>query len=403
MHKFINNISQNVLANFILITGISLTILFGCESSSTVGGDIGGGQAEVAIDTMSISNFNERSVNYFSGKFSFFAAGEYQDPLLGDISATGLLKPSLPLPDDSLEQNANMLMRIILDGEQIYGDSAAAQSFDVYEIDELWRANNFNFQDDIALDDGGSPIASFTVEEEDSVDVSLSSSWVSEYKSFADNNADSLYRRDAFGLAIVPTNSKKVVPLNASSTRFVVENPKADTFSVPINQWATSFKRNNASSLPAGSSVLHSTNEQFMEFDVDWSSINQATQNVSRAELVIYRNNGLMESSISSEPSTVQRPSVPTARLYLINPDDLPVNITSGSPIAQGTYSTDDGGYHFNITSAILQGLDRGIDGNRKFVITLNANGGIRSSIIFNNQATPSKRPKLIITSLTNN
>ena len=394
----------------LVVVFLALIGLAGCESPGSVGSDLGESKADVVVDTLSdnyITGITTRSFNYYSGNFQFFSAGEYEDPLFGNLRATGLIKPSLPTTaGDSLTQDSEMSMRLIFDGSRVYGDSLAEQTYDLYEVNELWRGRAFKLYDDIQLDELQGPISSFTVGVEDSIDVPLPQEWVDTYRAYADTaNADSLYEREVFGLALVPTgDSNKIVAPNMSSTRFSIINPtEEDTFDVNSNRWAYMLER-GGSSFPEGSVALHSTNEQILSFGLDLGSTDIRATDISKAELVLYQNNELMDQSMQSESPTSDRPAVQLAQLYLVNPDQLPDNITPGSPVANGFYSEDDEAFHFSITSQIQSILlNDGLSEDSEFVVTLGPNGIVRSSVIYTNDAPADKRPKLIITSLKNN
>lgn len=398
--------SSNIQSRFILIAFLLIAVFTGCDDPGSVDGNIGGDEANISIDTLSVDKLSSQGIDYYSGSFSLFAAGQYDDPLFGNISSKGLFRPSLPLSQsDTLTANAKMLVRLQFVPSQLYGDSLASQDFELYKIDEFWRGNTFLFQDDITLDGfgGSSSPYPFTVDAgADSVDVPLPQSWINDYKDFANNQSDSLYRQDLNGLAIVPKNSKKMLAINTDSSEFIVQNPSADTFSVPINRQASSFKRTAGGNSSAGSTVLHSTNEKYLQLDLDLSDYNVSSQNVARSELVIYRNNDLLTSSLSSEPSSVVRPEVINMRVFFIDPANLPDNITPGSPVANGLYSEDDQAYHFDLTGLVINKLDNVQDKDKKLVVALYNNGAIQSTVVYNNNAPVSKKPKLIVTSLKN-
>jgi hypothetical protein len=395
----------------LVIIVFALLGLAGCESPGSVGSDLGESKADVVIDTLSGSNFTNmgtRSFNFYSGDFQFISAGQFDDPLYGNLKATALIKPTLPIvAEDSLTPNSQMSMRLSFDGSRVYGDSLANQTFDVYEIDELWRSESFKIYDDIQLDEANGPITSFTLGAEDSLDVPLPDEWVDTYQAYSDTtNADSLYERDVFGLALVPTSeSNKIIAANIGTTRFSVINPvDEDTFEVNSDRWAYMLERGSGSTLPQGSVALHSTNEQIVNFNLDLSSLDIQATDVAKAELVFYQNTDLMDQSLQSVSPSAGRPEVQVAQLHLVNSEQLPDNITPGNPIANGIYSTDDEAFHFSFTSQIQNLLTGdGVPEGNEFLITLNPNGIIRSSVIYTNEAPADKQPKLIITSLKNN
>ncbi|WP_138430892.1 hypothetical protein [Fodinibius saliphilus] len=397
-----NSAFQSASTFSLIVLLVALIGLAGCENPGSLGKDIGNEKADLVIDTLGVSNLESRNFNFYSGGYPFFSAGEFDDPLLGNIKATGLIKPSLPskVRDDSLTSNSKMLMRVILDGGKAYGDSLAEQHFDIYKVDEAWRSQSTRLGDDIKLDTNNGPIASFSIGGVDSIDVPLPDDWVEMYRSYADTaNADSLYKRNVFGLALVPTNGKKIIAPNVSRTKFVVQNPvEEDTFSVRTHERAYMLERNEKA-LPSGVTKWYSTKEQILTFDLDLSSVDVQAPDVSRAELVFYQDSDLMEQSLQAGLS---RPQSERAQLHLVDSDQLPVNIAPGNPVTNGFYSTEDDAFHFQVTPQVQRILAEGLEDNKKFVITLNNDGIIRTSIIHTNEASVEKRPKLIITSLKN-
>lgn len=399
-----NKAFRSASSHCIILIAITLVGLAGCENPGSIGSDIGGTKATVAIDTFSVDGVTTRSLNYYSGDYSFFSAGQYEDPLFGNLRAMGLIKPSLPrTSQDTLASDAKMIMRLMFDGTQVYGDSLAGQSFDIYKVKDAWRARSIKLQDNIALYDSNGPIGSFTVGAGDSASVELPSEWVQEYRTYANDNADSLYHFEQYGLALVPSGSNKIIAPNIDSTKFVIQNPGVDTFRVSVNQAAYTLERSNTGSLPQGSVAWHSTQENVLQFDLNLSKIDVHASDIARAELVLYQNVELMQSSLSSEPSSVVRPGETAARLFLVDTAQLPDNITPGNPVAQGSYSTDDEAFHFPLTSQLQSMLSRGVPEGQKFVVKLSNNGIIKSSVIYTDQAPAAKRPKIIITSLKNN
>ena len=396
---------RSALSFCLTLLCVMLLALAGCENPGSVGTGIGDSRADVVIDTIAVDNINTRNFNYYSGNFSYFSAGQYDDPLLGNITATGLIKPALPtVSDESVNEDAGMLMRLIFNNNQVYGDSLSDQTFDIYEVGEIWRSNAVRLQDDLQLDQANGPIGSFTVGSEDSVDIELPQEWVRKYRQYADTtNSDSLYSREVFGLALVPSNSNKIIAPNTADTRFVIQNPDADTFSVSTSEWGYLLERGNTGGLPQGSVAWHGTYEQLLSFGLDLSGIDVQGPDIAKAELVLYRNDELMQQSLQSEPISAGRPDESNARLYLVNPEDLPDNITPGTPIANGSYSSDDGAYHFRITGQLQTLLDGGFPEDQELVVTLVNDGIVKTSVMYDENAPADKRPKLIITSLKNN
>ncbi|GAA5522576.1 hypothetical protein LQ318_12550 [Aliifodinibius salicampi] len=397
---------QSKIGNFLDYTG-SLTILLvliafgiitGCENPGSVGSNLSESGAEVEVVDIPVEGVETISFNSYSGNFTYFSAGAYNDPIFGEIAATGLLKPSLPVSnDDSLQENAIMKMRLLFDWEHVYGDTLAEQTFDVYPIQEFWRGNAFKLKEEIQIDEN-TKVASFTVEEEDSLDVILNSDWVdNNYRPYIDaENADSLYENEVFGLALVPTGGGKILPLNSSSTRFVIENPESDTFEVSNNRWAYHLDRNNEGETPDGVVKAYNMLENTLTFDLDLSGIEISGPNISKAELVFYR-----DVSMPDPGPQVKRQDVQRANLHFVDPKDAPDNLVPGNPVVNGTYSEKDQAYHFDVTSLLQSGLIDGLPEEQQFYITLPMNGSVKTDLIYSSTSDINP-PKLEITYLKN-
>jgi hypothetical protein len=397
------------LGTLFLVVIIGFTLgLSGCDNPGPIGSSLTGSGADLVVDTFTVEDINISEYNSYSGDFAYFSTGAYQDPLFGNMSATGLVKPSLVRTSDTVSADAKMIMRIFLDKDQIYGDSLASQHFDIYEIAERWRGKSSLVKDSIRLDQN-SKVGSFTVEEEqDSLDVDITS-WLQKEENYrtytqmeSSTEADSLYLREVFGMGLVPTNSNKIVPIIADSMEFHIQNPESDTLRVGLEDWAYSLKRENNNSFPNGSVPLYSTYESVLNFKKDFSALDIRQTGIAKAELVFYRNNSALEQSLQSEPSSVVRPIPARVLLHLANPAQAPVNLDPGDPITSAEYSESDGAYHFNLNFNIQSLLSSNIPENLNFFVTFSNDGIIKPSLIYTDGAPADKTPKLIISYIKN-
>ncbi|HKK45668.1 MAG TPA: hypothetical protein VJ964_09110 [Balneolaceae bacterium] len=389
------------LALVIILIGIS-----GCENPGSVGTGLTPPGAEVVIDTVNVNGIDSLHTNANSGGLTYFSAGQYNDPLFGNLSATGMLEPSMPSARDTLHKDDKMMMRIILNGNQVYGDTAASQDFDIYEIGEYWSATNRKVKDDIKID-SNAKVGSFTVGQQDSIDVELSQTWYDKYYNYATDTtlaaseADSVFQHNVYGLALVAQNSNKIIPLDASSTRFVITSQDSDTVSVRMAKWAYSLDRSNES-YPQHSIPLLSTFESVFDVNPGLSKIDYDPSTVSKTELILYQNNDAMDQSLQSGPSTVQRPPEKNVQLHIISDSlAIPENIDTPNPFTEGQYNAADGAYHMDITSLTQQILLDKFPEGQKFYITFSNNGVITSSLVYSD-STQSKAPKIVITHLKN-
>lgn len=418
MQNFIQ-ISFQQVRSFYLVLIISVLVGFSaCENPGSVGSDITDPTSEVVRDTLIINGLTSLDATSYSGEHDFFSAGGYNDPLFGSMEATGYLKPNLPISSDTMKADGEMLLRIMYNRGQVSGDTVGTQQFDLYEINQYWRDRVLKADNQLAL--ASQKLGEFSVGPEDSLLVNLSEiapQWVDDYRMYADSSkqdttgaVDSSYVYDTHGLALVPQNSSKIIPLYRDSTRFIIQHPEADTFDVPLNRWGYYLERGTNTNIPQISSPLHSTYERVLNFkSLGIEELDIQSSGLSRAELVLYENTPAMEQSLIGEPSTVQRAKEQIAYLHLAKPGEIPENIDPGVPLTnptrlQGSYSAENGTYRFEVTRLVENILRNGFPEDREFFITLPNNGTIKSTLIMNDddQVPDGLKPKIIITSLKN-
>ncbi|MDZ7658972.1 hypothetical protein [Fodinibius sp.] len=400
----------------VLILGV-LVGLSACENPGSVGGDLTDPTSEVVQDTLIINGLTSVDATSYSGELDLFSAGSFDDPLFGSMDVTGYLKPNLPASSDTLKEEGEVLLRIMYNSEQVSGDTAGTQQFDLYQINQFWRDRVLKVDNELSL---GQKLGEFSVGTEDSLMINLSDiapQWVDEYRMYADSSkqdttgaVDSAYVYDAHGLALVPQNSAKIIPLYRDSTRFFIQHPEADTFDVPLNRWGYYLDRGTNSSIPQISIPLHSTYESVLNFkSLGIEELDIQPPGLSRAELVLYENTPALEQSLVGEPSTTQRAKEQVAYLHLANPEGLPENIDPGAPLnnptrLQGSYSAENGTFRFDVTRLVENIIRNGFPEDREFFITLPNDGVIKSTLIMtdDDQVPDGLKPKIIITSLKN-
>lgn len=391
------------MSGYLLFMVLSCLTLFGCEDPGLVGSGFTDTGTDIKVDTIQISNMGSHSFSHFSGRLSHISSGRFNDPVFGDLEAIGLIKPGLSAADDdTMQADANMKLRFIINQDEIYGDGEAAADFDLVELDQIWRGKAWKINDVVQLSPNP-PVASFSVGDQDTIDISLSSQWVEKYRDFfvdESANRDSLYRIEFPGLAVVPRNTAKIVPFNADSSLFIIENPDEDTLQLSPNDWAYSLNRTNSQQAPAGTFKMHSTYENIINFDMQLNRDALGTVNISRVELVFYENAELLANSL---PPGASRPGFSSAGLFIAEPEDVPLALDAGSAVVQGQYNEDDSSIRFNLTTFTNSILLDELPAELKFYLTIQSNNGlIHSSLLYNNQAPISQKPKLIITSVQN-
>ncbi|WP_141239886.1 hypothetical protein [Aliifodinibius salipaludis] len=391
--------------------------LSACENPGSVGGDLTDPTSEVVQDTLIINGLTSVDATSYSGEQNFFSAGSFEDPLFGNMGATGYLKPNLPASSDTMKADGEMLLQIMYNLGQVSGDTVGTQRFDLYQINQYWRDRVLKVDDELTL---GQKLGEFSVGSEDSLMINLSDiapQWVDEYRTYAEDSkddttgsVDSTYKYEAHGLALVAQNSTKILPLYRDSTRFVIQHPEADTFDVSLNRWGYSLSRGSGSTFPQGSIPLHSTYESVLNFkELGIDRLDVQVSGLSRAILVLSENAEALEQSLSGEPSTTKRAKEQVAYLHLANPGGLPENIDPGAPLnsptrLQGVYSAESETFRFDVTSLVENIIRNGFPEDREFFVTLPNNGVIKSTLIMTDdgQVPDGLKPKIIITSLKN-
>lgn len=386
----------------------------GCNDSGSVGSSFPGSGADVQVDTLELSQLQGDTLSAISGSLNLFSTGRYQDPVFGDISATALIRPDLEAKDTtrSIDADTRMQLRLAISKDDVYGDTLAAQQYDVVELANIFRGNEVNIDDDVQTT--GAPVGSFTVTNEDTVTVDLSSSWVQKYGAFYNDTTstrDSSYVRQFPGLAIVPQNAAKIIAINPRESKILATNLNvseaadstvSDSLSISFEEWAFTADRANVTAPDPGSQIIHNTLERVFRFDFDFSRENLGARNISQVKLVFYRDNTLLNSSPLG--THVVRPTQGSLRLHLVEGDELPQSIDPGNalglPTGTGFYQSDDGAYYIDITGDILGRFLENVSSDQTFYVTFSRNNGaLRSSIIFNDQAGSVNSPKVIITS----
>lgn len=399
------SVARNNATAFCLFFLVSVSgfLLSACESPGSVGGSFTDPGTELKDTVFAVNDVEIDSFTTYSGRLSFFSAGQFNDPLFGNISARSFIKPSIPgLTADSLSSDLQMNLRLLIEDGSVYGDTLSTAEYDLVEIDQIWRGRAVELYDDIDL--SGNLVGSFSVDEStDSLDVPLSSEWVQRYRAYYNAfsaNRDSLYLYDFHGLAMVPKNESKIIPFNPSSTRFVtIENGSDTSATITPSQWAYTLNRSNAADAPTGSSKAISTFERVLKFDLDLSREDLGTVNISRVELVFYQNNDALQSSITQASGSARRPVVNSAGLYFSRPEEVPTALSTATALSRATYNPEDGSYRFDITGFTNGVLLEGTSEERSFYLTLQSNNGILgSSLLYNDQGPEDKRPKIIVT-----
>ncbi|MDZ7692412.1 MAG: hypothetical protein U5K69_14970 [Balneolaceae bacterium] len=388
---------------FLFIVVSFFTVITGCEDPGIIGQGFTDTNTTVEVDTFQVSGVESESYEYYTGSLSYLSAGQFVDPVFGDMKSIGLIRPLLVAEGTDISINASMKLRLAIDQQYVYGDSTDPAEFDLVELDQAWRGNAWRISDQPQFRNAN-PVGTFTVDRQDSIDVELSSNFLARYINYVSGNEDrDTYRTNFGGLAIVPKDSTKILPIQSQETSFIIENPEDDTLEFGLRDWAFSLERASQGAVPAETSKWHSTLENVIKLDLDIPEEELQAINISRVELVVYEDQMRLRNSMDQLSPTAGRPPISSARLFLLEPENVPVALESGNVLSNGVYNEDDGTYRFDITSFTNSVLISGIREELGFYLTLQThNGIIRSSLLYNDEAPQAKQPKIIVTSVQN-
>lgn len=387
--------------NFIPITGalvISLFAFIACEDGGIVGSSFVPTNPSLEIDTVHINPITVENLITYSGGKTFVAAGRFEDPLFGTYEAIGLLSPSLISIVDTTTEG--MEYGFVLRTTATYGDSISSGIFDVYEIKERWRSNEWKSDSQPVLAD--TPITRFEFSESDSVFVPLPEEWANRYRSYYDidiNSRDSTYVNEMFGFAFVPVSGNKISYINTTFSYFLGVRPDTTNISGTIRQRATSYSIAEPPTVSPGNSVIlmnDFSQTGKLEFRIDNSVTNAEV--ISRVELVLYEDIERLNGTIAFGQTRFNNNLI---RFFELDENEKQFYVTK-EPSLNAIRSASDGTYRINLTGLANLAL---ADGGRTFTYYLTAdldNGIIRPNL-FVNSNSGSRSPKLIITKINQN
>lgn len=425
--KKLNRLSSRLpIAAFLLLT--ALILFSSCDSSGTVGGDIGPGENSVDQTTVMLNNFETVDLNTFSGRLQRASLGYLEDPLYGDIQAVALLKPSISRASvDSIRDDATMSLKLHF-SNAIYGDENAVSSYEIFEAGGIWRGNELKYNSEVPVD-FSSKVGEFQVTDEDSIEVELSDIWLQKFKTFFHNpsfSRDSIYVNDFPGLAIVPAQTNQNIHYirfspdsedETSITRFLVysdafapdddddENGDDDNgngdddeegpFSraLETRDWGSSMVRSNEPVSTDGF-VLHNT-ERVLRVNADIPSDDLRGKNIVNASLVLTLRTDAEEAfpNIDRQPIETIR-----AHSFRIVPNDLVSELFVRNPRFFASMDEDSNRYRLDITQYVLNEI-YGEDSEGPIFVSLQAiNGFIYSGLFYDETASDTQRPRIVIT-----
>ncbi len=192
---------------------VSLAGFISCsDDSNLTGASFGPGEQNIQVDTLSVTEFSLTNLKTYTGNLTFFSAGKYNDPLLGEIKSSAFIAPGINSLSsaDSLHPGAEVYL--LLSPHSFYGDTLSTAQFDLHFIEERWRPNDADAETEVVKN----PVSLGTIEisaEMDSVLFKLPQSWADNYRELfheTDSPNENL-RNNEFGFTLVPREETNVM------------------------------------------------------------------------------------------------------------------------------------------------------------------------------------------------
>jgi hypothetical protein len=386
---------------------LSFTLL-SCEESGTVGAGFIN-ESEIVADTITISQLPVNSVDPYLGKLNYSAVGKFNDPIFGNLDAMALFKPSIIRGDiGDLSIDTKAFLRLNADLENVYGTQDNEATFRVLRVEDFWRGSAFKMSDQVSVIEGGGPIEAevgeFSLADFDTtgfVEFELSGNWKSDFIEYYNNgneNRDSLYRFEDFGLAIVPaTDANEIIYTRFSTSRLLLIDPADDDTTTNIMlDWAYDVER-TPGTVPDDNLVLSNLYEQFIQFDFTDLAENLDNQNFVRAELVFKANEAAMANSLTENQGRLETPPF---RIQLGPSTDIAYDLGFNSISTSATY--EEGFYRFDITELLNAFIFAGTDISEVYLYAAQNGGYLSFNTFFDVTASEDNAPKIIIFNLEN-
>lgn len=391
-----------------------LFFLSGCDNEGIVGEEIDSGEERVETTEINSDQIEVISDTGYAGRLNNTAMGIVEDPIFGNIHSVALLKPSINVENlEEFSEDDELQLRLELNSLK-YGDENVPSEYEIYEIDQLWRANELRYNTTVSYDESNL-LGSFQVGDEDEIDVDLDQGWVNRYRNYFNDDSeerDSLYR-EFRGIAIVPAaQNRKIDFLRFESseedttdedttesqiTRFQVRSAEEDSVvaNISINERGASMERTGE---PGADDTfhLHNTMENILKVNLDVDSEQFAGQEIVNAQLLLHTHPG----EESGNPPGFTRPNTDLIRAHAFEsePLDLASEIFTSAPRIVSQLNEDEELFQVNVTDYFIINF---YEDSIPLYFTIQGNNGLFYSTRFYGVEAPENlRPKLIITTI---
>ena len=406
--------SRLPIAAFLLLSIALLNL--GCESSGSVGDGLVSDEDSVERLTYEVENIETVDVNSFSGRLQNSSLGYVEDPLYGTIQSVFLAKPSINASVDSLREDDRLSLRFIFNST-VYGDDSSVSSFEIYEVDEIWRGNQLRHNNEVSIN-FSEKVGEFQLADEDTLVVPLSEEWTEKFAEFYNSeaaNRDSLYVNNFAGLAVVPSdNNRKIRFLKnqpdsdeeQTLTSFLLNTPVApeedeeigedqdeEVVEIGLRDWGSTVMRTDEPDLEDGF-VLHNS-ERVLKVDIDLPQEELQSKNIVNVRFLLSVDR-LYEDAI---PFPRTRPETIRAHAFLTEPTDLVGEIFTRDPSFVATLDNTGEFYSMNITQFVLNDVFGEFEQGSIYISLESVNGLLFSSKFFGNDSPERQKPRIVITS----
>lgn len=399
-----------------LLTLLSVSVLTACEDPGVVGSTFIDESGNLSYGSFPIDKMDPVEFDAYAGKLGNIPIGRYLDPVFGDITSVGLIRPAISaFQIDTIDTSVDTLfLQLILDGT-IYGDTLNTARFDVYEITQPWRGNELVYGDEV-LFENTAPVASFEVRPaQDTLFFQLSQEWMEKYNASliaSGDDRDSAYVYGLPGLALVPRvrDTQKIVYIKVESdvftdatnliqTRLIAADTSGTRRYQAMSDWGASVTRSGVGAypVPGGSSPIFGTTERFFEIDFSFTREKLISENLARVELVVFEDAPTMEGSL---PEHHVRPAVTRAQIHVVNSGD-PGEALFSESARYVSLKDSKNTFRFNLTPSANAFLFDTLETNRYF-LSVQTNNGLLHSTLLHDLDTPgdSLKPRIIVTAI---
>ena len=353
---------------------------------------------KLRVDTLFVNDFERVSKDIFSGNLLNLPIGKYDDPLFGTFELVGYLKPNLiPVQDDSVTNSTSLKLFLKTTPKRVYGDTTLSTRYSLYKVTERWRGKSILASDQIGFDET-EEVGTFLYSDQDSLVVDLSESFLLDYASYVNNedeDRDSLYNFEFFGLAIVAeNNASQILYPNISESSFLTVDSEDDTLAVSFRDRGFTLERTNQPTFN-DRILLNSDLETYYKLNFEQLLGDMAEENILKAELYLYEDTLQLKNSL---PANHVRPEITFLGLRFIDNLQPVYDILFTAPDFDGFRDSLKNRYRVDITNHVNEYLF-GDPNQKDLVLNLSFNGGIiYSTLLYDSSSSAALKPKIILT-----